>query len=429
MRLQIANPSEHPHVADLPFAERLDDWDLPAMHGVLGLHRHVVRLIELGGSSYVIKELPDDLVTREYRLLRELAEAKLPTAEVVAAVIDKADGSDGMLVTRHLDYSIPYRTLLSGRGLTIPYLGERVLDSLVGLLVRLHLAGFFWGDCSLSNTLFRRDAGALSAYVIDMETGEHHEKLSTGQRSLDLQIATESVAGGLLDLQEGGRLKADIDPMEIASEIEDRYHALWTELTAADEYEPGETFKIGQRLERLHDLGFDVEEMDIVDDGEGGRFRYIPRVVEHGFHAARLKNLTGLETTENQARRLLGDIRSFGAEMQQERQARIDQGATIGYGGPTVRTLPDNVVAVRWLDDRFEPLMARIPPELFAKLEGAEIYHQLLEHRWFLSENGQEEVSLDQALESYMADVLADAPNEVNITREAPGDATTFDPL
>ncbi|MFK8023312.1 MAG: DUF4032 domain-containing protein [Ilumatobacter sp.] len=422
MRLQIANPSEHPNVAALPFSQRLDDWSLPAMHGVLGLHRHVVRLIELDGTSYVIKELPDDLVRREYRLLRELAEANLPTAEVVAAVTGK-DGVDGMLVTRHLDYSIPYRTLLSGRGLTIPYLGERVLDSLVGLLVRLHLAGFFWGDCSLSNTLFRRDAGALSAYVIDMETGEMHNQLSSGQRSLDLQIATESVAGGLLDLQEGGRLKADIDPMEIAFQIEERYHALWTELTAPDEYGPGETFKIGERLERLHELGFDVEEMDIIDEADGDRFRFIPRVVEHGFHAARLKNLTGLETTENQARRLLADIRSFGAELHHERK-----GLTTATGMP-LRPLAENVVAVRWLDDRFEPLMARIPRDLFAKLEGAEIYHQLLEHRWYLAQSGHDHVTLDAALDSYIIDVLAGAPNEVNITKEAPVDVDTFDPL
>ena len=113
------------------------------MHGVLGLHRHVVRLIELDDVSYVIKELPNHLVEREYRLLRELDDAGLPTAEVVAALTGKPDSADGMLVTKHLDYSIPYRTLLSGRGLTIPYLGERVLDALVGLLVRLHLAGFF----------------------------------------------------------------------------------------------------------------------------------------------------------------------------------------------------------------------------------------------------------------------------------------------
>ncbi|MGA9278640.1 lipopolysaccharide kinase InaA family protein, partial [Ilumatobacter sp.] len=250
MRLQIASPSEHPNIAGLPFTERLAGWTLPDMHGVLGLHRHVVRLIELDGTSYVIKELPDDLVRREYRLLRELADDGLPTAEVVAALTGKADGADGMLVTRHLDYSLPYRTLLAGRGLTIPYLGERVLDALVVLLVRLHLAGYFWGDCSLSNTLFRRDAGALSAYVIDVETGERYPQLSDGQRRLDLQVATENVAGGLLDLQAGGRLREDIDPMEVALQISDRYHSLWEELTASQDFAPGDTHTIDQRLRR-----------------------------------------------------------------------------------------------------------------------------------------------------------------------------------
>ena len=353
MRLQLSNPSAHPDIAGLPFLERLEDWEGDRIHGVLGLHRHVVRLIELDDVTYVVKELPDALVEREYRLLRELADDGLPTAEVVAALTGKPDGVDGMLVTRHIDYSLPYRTLLAGRGLTIPYLGDRVLDALVGLLVRLHLAGFYWGDCSLSNTLFRRDAGALSAFVIDMETGAHYPALSDGQRQLDLDIATENVAGGLLDLQMGGRLAADIDPWEVSTQIEHRYASLWTELTAPAEFAADETFRIEQRLERLHELGYDVEEMEIVASPDGDRLRYIPRVVEHGFHSDRLKSLTGLETTENQARRLLGDIRAFGTELQHRHAA-----ASVRTGVP-LRALPENVVAVRWLDQRFEPLIAQ----------------------------------------------------------------------
>ena len=377
------------------------------MHGVLGLHRHVVRLIELGDVSYVIKELPNHLVEREYRLLHQLEDDGLPTAEVVAAVTGKADNVDGMLITRHLDYSIPYRTLLSGRGLTIPYLGERVLDAMAGLLVRLHLAGYFWGDCSLSNTLFRRDAGALSAYVIDIETGEHYDTLSDGQRTFDLQIATENFAGGLLDLQAGGRLAADIDPWETTQLLGERYSNLWNELTAPANFAIGETFRIEQRLERLHDLGFDVEEMDIVGNPTEGQMRYIPRVVEHGYHSQRLKNLTGLETTENQARRLLGDIRAFGAELHHRRA--VEMAST----GVALRSLPENVVAVRWLDQQFEPLIASVPPSMFAKLEPAELYHQLLEHRWFLSEQRGADVSLQAALDSYIPDVLVDAPDEI----------------
>ncbi len=156
---------------------------MPNVHQVLGLHRHVVKLVEFGEVSYVVKELPEHLALREYRLLREIAEMDLPTAEMVAVVTGRPgteaqQPGEGMVITRHLDYSLPYRSLLMGRGLEIPYLGDRLLDALVVLLVRIHLAGFFWGDCSLSNTLFRRDAGALQAYIIDVETAEQHDVLT-----------------------------------------------------------------------------------------------------------------------------------------------------------------------------------------------------------------------------------------------------------
>lgn len=399
MRLQLADPSDHPNIGLLPFAGDLEDWKVPSVHGVLGLHRHVVRLVELGeGSgrtSYVVKELPDHLVLREYRLLRGLAEDRLPTAVVVAAVTERTGGRDGLLITRHLDYSLPYRSLLSGRGLHIPYLGERLLDGLVGLLVRLHLAGFYWGDCSLSNTLFRRDAGELSAYIIDVETSERHPSLSDGQRAMDLQIATENVAGGLLDLQAGGRLVPDVDPWEIATNIETRYDDLWHELTGAQEFQLDETWRVEQRIGRLHELGFDVAEMDLLADEEGHRLRIVPRVVESGYHQDRLLSLTGLWAQENQARRLLNDIRGFGAEL--------------AAGGTAP---PENVMAVRWLDRRFEPTIAAIPRDLVGRLQAAEIYHQILEHRWFLSERKGRDVSTEEAVASYITDVLSHVPDE-----------------
>jgi hypothetical protein len=400
MRLQFADPADHPHLGALPFAADLEAWDLPHMHGVLGLHRHVVRLVELGGdgprTSYVVKELPDHLATREYRLLRALVEDRLPTVTVCAVVTGRSGERDGLLITRHLDYSLPYRTLLSGRGMTIPYLGERLLDALVGLLVRLHLAGFFWGDCSLSNTLFRRDAGLLQAYVIDVETSERYPELSTGQRQLDLDIATENLAGGLLDLQAGGRLAGDIDPWQIAADLETRYRSLWDELTGIEEFDVDELWRVERRIRHLQELGFDVGEMEVHADEAGRHLRVVPRVVESGYHQDRLFALTGLWAGENQARRLLDDIRGFGAEL----QARTGTAPS------------ENIVAVRWLDQRFEPTIAAIPPSLIGKLQAAEIYHQLLEHRWYESERHQRDVSLDEALATYIPDVLAPAPDE-----------------
>lgn len=399
MRLQLVKAAEHGSVVNWPLDQPLSEWTIEGMQKVAGLHRHVVRMVE-GEISYVVKEIPDLLAEREWRLLRELAEAGLPTAEVIGVVTGRDDEADGLLITRHLDFSLPYRTLLSGRGLRIPYLGERMLDALAGLLVRLHLAGFYWGDCSLSNTLFRRDADALAAYIIDVETGERHEELSIGQRRLDLQIATENVLGGLMDLQMGGLLAEGIDPVETALAIEQSYDRLWQELTGVDEFNADETFRVDKRLRRLHDLGFDAAELELVTTVDGSRLRLVPRVVEHGFHAQRLRSLTGLEAGENQSRRLLNDISRYRAVLEQR-------------GG---RKVPEAVAAARWLDERFERALAAIPPEMFSKLEPAELYHQVIEHRWFLSERAGGDVGLDETVASYVADVLANAPAEQILT-------------
>ena len=399
MRLQLVKAAEHGSVVNWPLDQPLSEWSIDGMQKVAGLHRHVVRMVE-GEISYVVKEIPDLLAEREWRLLRELAEAGLPTAEVIGVVTGRDDDADGLLITRHLDFSLPYRTLLSGRGLRIPYLGERMLDALAGLLVRLHLAGFYWGDCSLSNTLFRRDANALAAYIIDVETGERHETLSVGQRRLDLQIATENVLGGLLDLQMGGLLADGIDPVETALAIEQSYERLWVELTGVDEFNADETFRVDKRLRRLHDLGFDAAELELVTTVDGSRLRLVPRVVEHGFHAQRLRTLTGLEAGENQSRRLLNDIGRYRAVLEQR-------------GG---RKVPESVAAARWLDERFERALPAIPPEMASKLEPAELYHQVLEHRWFLSERAGGDVGLDETVASYVGDVLANAPAEQILT-------------
>jgi len=394
MRVQVAHPAEHEAIVDLPYRTRLEDWNMPNVQPVLGLHRHVVKLLEYEHISYVVKELPDELALREYRLLRELADDGLPTAEVVAAVTGRPHG-EGLIITRHLDYSLPYRSLLMGRGLKIHYLGERVLDALVVLLVRIHLAGFFWGDCSLSNTLFRRDAGALQAYIIDMETAERHARLTDGQRKFDLDIATQNVAGGLLDLQAAGRLAEDIDPIEVALAIEDRYNALWAELLSEQTARIGDSVPMQRRLERLHELGFDVDELEVTTNDDDVTVSFIPRVVEHGYHAERLASLTGLTAGENQARRMLQDIKSYGAWLQRTSE----------------RPIPLNVAAVRWMDRVFEPVMAAIPAEMFERLEPAEIFHQLLEHRWYQAEQTGEDLPLIDVLDDYLA-VLAEAPTE-----------------
>jgi Domain of unknown function (DUF4032)/Lipopolysaccharide kinase (Kdo/WaaP) family len=394
MSFRLVARTGHPDFLDLPWEEPLEEWTSVRLVEVeRGIGRHVVRFVDYDGALYALKELPPRLAEREYRLLRGLAEVGLPAVESVGIVTNRGETEEAVLITRYLDFSLPYRLVLQRRVLPAPL--ESLLDAYAELLVRLHLTGFYWGDCSLSNALFRRDAGALSAYLVDAETAESHEQLSQGQRLHDLEIAQENLVGELLDLEEELGREGERDPFELADEVGLRYRGLWAELTSDEVFALDEQFRVNERLRRLNDLGFDVDEIEVQRTAEGYRLELHSQVVEPGHHRRLLRRLTGLIAQENQARRLLNDITAFRAQL--ERSGK--------------RPVSDAALAGRWLTDMFEPTIAAIPEELWGKREAAELYHELLEHRWYLSERAGRDVGLDKAIRSY-ADTLRTAPDE-----------------
>ena len=140
----------------LPWDRPLADWDPALLMEVpqRGISRHVVRFVASAGHVFALKEINERLARHEYALLGDFVEEGLPTVSVLGICVDRPDDQEAILVTRYLEYSMSYRWLFSSpRG---EHSAEKLLDTLVELLVRLHLAGVFWGDCSLSNTLFRR---------------------------------------------------------------------------------------------------------------------------------------------------------------------------------------------------------------------------------------------------------------------------------
>lgn len=356
-----------------------------------GISRHIVRFVRYDDRVYALKETEEAVANLEYQILRDLRAEHLPVVEAVGVVSGDLPDHSSMLITRYLDFSLPYWYLL---GRDEPALADHLIRAGVVLLVRLHLDGVFWGDCSLSNILFRRDAGAMMAYMVDAETTERHETISDAQRRYDLEIAVENVFGGLLDLQAQGRVPADVDPIAVSRELEDRYDELWDELTRVEEFPLDERWRIDQRVRHINDLGFDVEEMKISTDGTELRVR--PVLLEEGHHSRDLLRRTGLSVQENQARRLLGDIASYRAWLERE----------------TDKAVPAAVGAARWLADVYDPLVESIPAELRARLEPAEVFHNLLVHRYFLSERRGAKVSNEEALRDYLATVLEGQPTE-----------------
>src|SRR5699024_6187313 len=128
--------------------------------------------------------------------------------------------------------------------------------------VRLHLVGFYWGDVSLSNTLFRRDAETFAAYLVDAETGDLHQKLSPGQRNYDVDLARTNIIGELMDLAAGELLDDMVDTIAIGDALVERYNELWTALTDEESFDVGERWRVAARIDRLNSLGFDVGELE-----------------------------------------------------------------------------------------------------------------------------------------------------------------------
>ncbi|MEO6116960.1 MAG: DUF4032 domain-containing protein [Pseudolysinimonas sp.] len=398
--LSITSAVPDPALLDLPWNLPLEVWPEENIAALpKGISRHLVRFAHLGGYVIAIKETSAELAKREYDLLRTLQRLDIPCVEPVAVITDRTtDTGEELapaLVTRHLRFSLPYRALYSQA--LRPDTATRLVDALAVLLARLHVVGFFWGDVSLSNTLFRRDAGAFAAYLVDAETGQLHEAgLSEGQREHDLEIGRINIAGELLDLQAGGRLDDDVDPVEIADGIVAAYRTLWTELTASESFPQDERWRIGRRVERLNELGFDIEELSIRTDDTGTQVRIQPKVVDAGHHSRRLLRLTGLDAGENQARRLLNDLDAY--------RATGDR-----------KDLDEEQVAHDWVVRVFEPVIRAIPKELRGKLEPAEVFHQLLEHRWYRSQNEGRNIPLAEALSSYVDTVLRHRRDEVTV--------------
>ncbi|MBJ7456765.1 MAG: DUF4032 domain-containing protein [Thermoleophilia bacterium] len=396
--LQLVVRSGHPDFLDLPWAEPLEEWHSERLVRMArGISRHVVRFVAYDDRVYALKETEAGAAEREYRMLLALREERLPAVEPVGVARWRAPGGGpdrATLITRYLDYALPYHYLLARRGR--PGLLDRLLDGGVVLMARLHLEGFYWGDFSLSNALFRRDAGAFIAYLVDAETGELRPSLSDAMRDNDVDVAVENIAGGLIDLQASGRIEEGLDPFALAASFRERYHGLWLELTREDEVPADEQWHIHRRMERLNELGFDVEEIALVRSADGERLRIRPTLVEEGHHARALESRTGLRVQENQARRLLNDIAAYGAWLEHVE------------GSP----VPEAAAAYRWLREIYEPAIARVPEALRSRREPPELFHEMLRHRDALSEEVGHNPGNDVAMDSYVASVLPGLPEE-----------------
>jgi hypothetical protein len=388
---------------DLPWEQSLARWDsvghrfreLP-----VGPSRHLVRFLVSDGLVYALKELPAVVAEREFTVLRHLEEAGLPAVRAVG-LAERPVRGDAILVTEYLRHSMQYRRLLMRLRDAGAAYRDGLLDAMALLLVDLHRGGVYWGDCSLANTLFRRDGDRIQAYLVDAETSEVHPGLSDGQRRFDLDILVENVAFGLADLAAYlGRPEEADAAIESAESVRVRYDAVWHELYGQPDLIPGDRRAIRSRLRRLNDLGFSVD-LEVDPVGAAGTVRLRTLVTTRRYHANELERRTRLRTLEGQARMLLNDLAEYHAwlEFYDRRPVDADEAAD------------------RWLREVYRPTQARIVAFVGPDRDLVQTYCDILEHKWLLSERAGRDVGLDTAIEGYVADG-APAPEKP----AAPGD-------
>jgi hypothetical protein len=395
----------HPDLLDLPWQLSLDRWDAAATPRFerlpSGLSRHPVVFVNYEGAIYALKQLTAGHAEREYTLLREMLGRKLPAVTPVGHVRVRHGEGDGhaetsVLVTRFLDRSLPYVTLFQ-RGQLARY-REHLLDAMAILLVQLHLAGVFWGDCSLDNALFRRDAGALQAYLVDAETSEAHPSLSDGQRDHDLTISEENICGALLDLIAQGLLDKTFPVYETGAYLRSRYETLWHEIQHEERLGRDEGYRVQERIRGLNQLGFSVDEVTLAAAEGGQQLRLRVLVADRNFHRNQLATLTGIDAEENQARLMLNEIHELKARLSATRD----------------RSVPLSAAAFVWQEQVFEPLTselsepADLPEPLGSDGDLVERYCELLEHKWYLSEVARRDVGHQRALEDYLGRAAKD---------------------
>ena len=395
MALRITGLGEEiASVTGLPWHLPLEEWpEDPILAEKRGISRHVVRLVRASNDPdaevYAVKETVSEFANREYVILRQLSQMNAPCVEQVAVVEGRTDTKGEELpcaiVTRFLPYSLPYRVLLSGA--VTAHEITTMASGLALLLVRLHLLGFWWGDCSLSNTLFRRDAEGFAAYLVDAETGEFQKSLSDGQREHDLEIVHFNVAAELEDLALSGVLYPGMDPVRAAEAVIRRYRRIWAALKEPQLLDPKDRHAVERAMRQLHDLVFAVEEVAVTLDGDTQMLSFQPKLVAAGYHTQRLRELMGLETEELQAKRLLASFDRY--------RARENK--------PTIST---QEMARQWLTEVFETVISRVPADLRGRVERAQMFHEILENRWYLSEKVGYDVGLDEAADNYCTEIL-----------------------
>lgn len=380
---------DNPDFLDLPWDKPLKNWDKfsdKIIHLEKGLSRHEVVFVNWEDEIFVFKNLNVRLAKKEYEILRIAEQKSLQSVIPIGwGEIDISDEIEsGIIITQYLRHSLPFRSLFKDKNLERYRI--RLQDAIAGLIVSLHLHGFFWGDCSLSNVLFRRDAGELQAFLVDAETSEVQKIMSSTMREYDLEIMRENITGDLLDIAVLNELPDALDVYSVGNSITEKYNQLWNEISETTTIRKSENYKIHERIRKLNQLGFTVDEIVLFPSLNSDEVQFKTIVTDQHYHQNLLHSITGLVARENQARQLINEIQEIKLNLSKIQNCNL----TLGEA------------AYHWKNNNYFPYIDELRKYYEYLEDPIENYCQILEHKWFLSEKAKKDVGLQTAFKDYL---------------------------
>jgi hypothetical protein len=192
------------------------------------------------------------------------------------------------------------------------------------------------------------------------------------------------------------------DAIRAAEATGARYLGLWDELHHQPEIAAGDRHAVTKHIRRLNEMGFAVDEVELVPAGPLGRLRLRLAVSNRMFHARELQRRTGIVALEEQARILLNDLREYRTWLEFYDRRKVSTAEA----------------ADRWQRDVLKPRLAQLAPAIGPLRDPLQAYCDVLEHKWFLSEEEKHDVGLESAIGSYLA-LGAPAPEATSESTQA----------
>ncbi|NIS34986.1 MAG: DUF4032 domain-containing protein, partial [Actinobacteria bacterium] len=179
----------------------------------------------------------------------------------------------------------------------------------------------------------------------------------------------------------------DIDDADLAlgEDVSARYDALWAEVKVPVVLGRDEHYRITERIRRLNEMGFEVADVELIPEAEGNRLKLDLTVGGRTFHTRQLRELTGVDASENQARQILADLRNYSASR--------------GLEAASMKS----VAAIRWRVEVFEPLLERLRrlPALHTT-DPIQAFCDFLHHRYLISADAGRDIPNPEAFSSWL---------------------------